>query len=193
MLQLPESKYILERMRSGLSSELTYHSIDHTLAVFNQCKILAESEGISPSELRLLLVAALYHDAGYLFIATGHEDVSCDIVAGNLPNFGYTNSDVATICSLIMATKIPQHPESHLAEILCDADLDYLGKSDYFVYADKLYQEMKSHGDVSDRIAWNKMQLEFLNAHHYFTKSAILARNEQKAENIKQLQSITTL
>ncbi len=72
---------------------------------------IAKEEGISDSDLKLLLVAAIYHDAGYLEQNNNHEQHSCEIARKYLPQFHYTKEDIDTICSIIMATKIPQKPE----------------------------------------------------------------------------------
>ncbi len=71
-----------------------------------------------------------------------------------------------------MVTKIPQQPQDKLGEILCDADLYYLGTDKYFVGADKLYKELHEAGFVKSREEWSNEEIKFVERHHYFTPTA---------------------
>ena len=62
-------------------------------------------------------------------------------IAEFLPGFDFTSAEIARVCELIMATKLPQTVTDRLSAILCDADLYYLGTDDYGRMAEALYQE----------------------------------------------------
>ena len=67
-------------LSAQLDKKLCYHNIDHTLDVIEQAEQIALSEKISPAkEILLLKVAALFHDTGFLYVYTGHEEKSCEI------------------------------------------------------------------------------------------------------------------
>src|SRR5450432_4327439 len=119
---------ILLKLRSGLSKDLTYHTVQHTLDILKNAERIARNENInSEEELFLLKVACLYHDSGFLVTYKGHEVESCNLAKKDLPIFALNEKQVEIICGLIMATKIPQRPGNRMEEIICDADLDYLG------------------------------------------------------------------
>lgn len=189
MLQLPESQFILEMLTRDLAPDLYYHSIDHTMDVYNTSKFFAEKESISPSDTKLLLIAALYHDSGYLHQREDHETISCNIVRATLPGFDYTQSDIDTICGIIMATKLPQEPHNLLEQIICDADLDYLGRDDFFEIGNSLYRELKSAKLISNETDWDILQVDFLQKHHYFTATAQSLRGGKKQMHLNQLLS----
>ncbi|RYF38958.1 MAG: HD domain-containing protein, partial [Cytophagaceae bacterium] len=90
MINSPEGQHILDRLKNELPGHFHYHNADHTIDVYNAAKAISEKEGIDPEDARLLLVAALYHDSGYLNRVKEHERASCDIVRETLPEFGYT-------------------------------------------------------------------------------------------------------
>lgn len=189
MKQLPECKLILDKLINELPTHLHYHTIHHTLDVYQCARDIAKEEGISASDLKLLLIAAIYHDAGYLDQNYNHEQQSCEIARKYLPQFHYSKEDINTICNIIMATKIPQKPKSHLEKIICDADLSYLGSDDFFSTAEKLYNEMTAIGTVKNREEWNSMQETFLQQHYYFTVTAIKLMKSKKEKNLEILQS----
>jgi predicted metal-dependent HD superfamily phosphohydrolase len=189
MKQLPECKVILDKLINESPANLYYHTIHHTLDVYQCAKEIAKEEGINASDLKLLLIATIYHDAGYLEQNYDHEQHSCEIARKYLPQFHYDKEDINTICSIIMATKIPQNPQSHLEKIICDADLSYLGRDDFFSISEKLYAEMISIGNISNREEWDRIQEEFLQKHHYFTATAIKLRKSRKEQNLEIVQS----
>ncbi len=189
MINTPEGQYILNRLETELPDHFHYHNIDHTLDVYHAAANIAQKEHISEEDKRLLLVAALYHDSGYLNQVKDHEKASCDIARKALPNFGYTNEQINSICAIIMATQLPQQPKSNLGEIICDADLDYLGREDFISTGDNLYREMKALGNISDKKAWDALQITFLTQHRYFTKTAVENKEPKKQENLRALQN----
>jgi predicted metal-dependent HD superfamily phosphohydrolase len=145
---------------------------------------LAEGEWINAEEKLLLLTAALLHDTGFLVQREEHELFSCELARGLLPEYGYEQAETDRICCMIMATRLPQSPKDKSSEILCDADLDYLGRDDFFGLSDRLYQELLADGQVSNRDEWNRQQADFIGNHRYFTKTAIHLRQSLQEHHV---------
>jgi len=173
--------FILEQLRSRLPAERTYHSLEHTLDVYASAISIAEQEGVTGDGLVLLKIAALYHDAGFLAHDTDHEEAGCRLVREVLPGFGFNARQIELICDMIMATRIPQSPRNKLARILCDADLDYLGRDDFERIGATLFQEMRTYGVLRTEREWNELQVRFIERHSYFTQT-----NKQLREPAKQ-------
>jgi HD superfamily phosphodiesterase len=179
---LGAKSYILERLRNELPKERTYHCLEHTLDVYASAIDIAEKEGVVDEEdLTLLKTAALYHDCGFIAHDMDHEQQGCVLVREHLPRFGYSSAQVQRVCDMIMATRIPQSPRNKLSRILCDADLDYLGREDFKRIGDSLFSEMRTFGVLSTELEWNQLQLRFLERHSYFTVT-----NKKLREPVKQ-------
>ncbi|MCD6010365.1 MAG: hypothetical protein K0Q79_227 [Flavipsychrobacter sp.] len=179
----------MKKLKKELPRNLTYHSAGHIKDVYKSAKRLAKLEGIKGEDLLLLLTAVLFHDSGFLWQQYEHEKVSCEIVREYLPAYGYNEEQIERICGMILATKIPQSPKNHLEEIICDADLDYLGRDDFFRIGNGLYEELCMYGILNNEEDWNKLQAKFLEKHKYFTKSGKKLRKEKKLENIATVKS----
>ncbi len=179
--------FLIDKLERELSPHLTYHSVQHTRNVVEAARHIGISEKLPEEEMELLLTAALFHDAGFLKGYDNHEELSCKIAKENLPSFGYTNQQIEKICELIMATTLPQKPKSIGGEILCDADLFYLGSDDYFNVAEKLFSEFNYKGKIGANADWGKMQIDFLKKHRYFTLTAVKEKEQKKKENLQQL------
>ena len=89
-------------------------------------------------------------------------------------------SELTEVCKMIMATRIPQTPLDHLGEIICDADLDYLGRDDFPEISDGLRLEFLQYGIVKDDLDWEEKQISFLKHHTYFTDNSKQLRQSVK-------------
>ncbi len=179
--------YILAKLRHELPEGRSYHSLEHTLDVYASAIGIAEREGVNGEGLTLLKVAALYHDSGFTEQDDDHEGASCAIVRCKLPGFGFSEVQVERICSMIMSTTIPQSPQDMLDRILCDADLDYLGRNDFVRIGNNLFKEMRTYGVLSTEQEWQELQLKFLQQHHYFTDTNIATREPVKKQHLVEI------
>ncbi len=181
--------FLMPKLENELSAQLEYHNAAHTKSVIAAAEHLANGEGIKGDELIILKTAALFHDAGFLQQADGHEEISCIWAREYLPKYGYADIHIEEICRIIMATRLPQTPVDHLGEILCDADLFYIGKEGYTANAERLFKEFKNRGIVKTNAEWQLMQMEFLSGHRFFTRSAVAELEGSKQELLKELNS----
>lgn len=181
-------KYIVKRLAGDLPEGLHYHGIHHTKDVCKAVERLAIWEGVKGEELYLLKTAALYHDAGFIHSYESNEPIGANLAKEMLPTFGYTEAQIEQVIELIEATKIPQNPKNHLEEIMCDSDLDYLGRGDFYPIAETLRQELMEFGKLADEPKkWIEMNIGFLSSHGYFTKSAKERREPEKQKRILEL------
>lgn len=184
-------QFILARLQSELSGQLHYHGLHHTLDVLRVAKALCASEGVHGRGESLVKTAALFHDCGFVKNKhAGHEFEGCLIVRAALPGFGYTAEDIEVICGMIMATKIPQSPTNLLEEIICDADLDYLGREDFYPIGETLYEELSAYQLISGEQAWNRLQVSFLTAHRFHTRTNKLLREPMKQRYLEELKGL---
>lgn len=183
-------RYILDRLDRELPRDLSYHSPQHTRDVVAAALRIGRSEGLSAEEMALLETAAYYHDSGFIYQYANHEERGCQVAREILPAFGYEPAQIERICETIMATKIPQSPHSHIAQVLCDADLDYLGSDQFYPIGGSLFAELLGKGILTDEKAWNRMQIRFLENHSYFTQTAIRERNPMKLVHLEQVKAI---
>lgn len=185
-MQFQQAKtFILTKLKSELPAQLTYHCYDHVIDVYHAAENLGKLEKINTNEMPLLLTAALFHDSGFIDGAKDHEQSSCSIAKQYLPGFGYTADDIEKICGMIMSTKLPQLPKSRLEKTIADADLDYLGRDDFFPISNLLYKEFLDAGVIKNPDEWNRLQVTFFENHHYFTESAIKLRQKKKEANLQ--------
>ena len=180
--------YIVSRLENELDANLYYHDVYHTTrSVLPAAKHLAELCRIGSENLLLLKTAVLFHDTGYIEQYSENEPIGAAIAARHLPDFGYTGEQVEVIQGLILATRMPQSPRTLLEQIICDADLDSLGRDDFFIHSEKLRLELMSRGNYFSLMKWYKIQVEFLQSHTYFTQEAHTLRDPGKQKNLEEM------
>jgi predicted metal-dependent HD superfamily phosphohydrolase len=185
-------EYIRGLFRDELPDAIKFHDINHTLhptrgvvAVANK---IAISENISEHDRELLIAAAYFHDTGYIREYEKNEPIAARMAGRILKLIGYKPDEVEKVQKMILATDPAREPKTHVEKILCDADLDNLGREDFFKLDGKLREGRRARGiDVSDDAKWYKGTLEIIKKHQYYTESQKKFRENGKQKNIKRL------
>ncbi|MCX2742731.1 HD domain-containing protein [Mangrovivirga sp. M17] len=180
-------EHALDILRNKLSDKLYYHSIDHTLGVYDVCNEYIERDKIDRHRAELLRIGALTHDIGFTVSNKNHEEHGVVITTEIMEKYGYTDDEITLVAGLIMATKIPQSPKTDLERIICDADLDYLGGDEFYEISNQLFKELREFGVIDSIDDWNKAQINFLEKHHYHTDFAIEHREPEKQKRLTEL------
>lgn len=183
---------ILDRLESELPGDLFYHNVKHTVDVVTEVELIGWAEGCSDEEILLLKTAALFHDLGHTVSYDDHEYQGTVLAREMLPGFGYSEKQTDAICRLIMATRLPPAPSDLPEKIMCDSDLDYLGRSDFIPVSNTLFEELKARGKMGSLDEWNKLQIKFISGHQYFTKTARKLREVNKQMQIERLRGLIT-
>ncbi len=178
--------FVFDLLRTRLPENLHYHGLDHTRDVINAAMRLADMEDVQGDDRLLLRTAALFHDTGFTVSSKEHEREGCAIAKAQLPAFEYSNADITVITGIIMATRMPQQPATHLQKIMCDADLDYLGRDDYSAISRKLFDEWNAAGKKIGEDEWNRQEIDFLLNHKYWTDSAARLRDAGKQAHLQR-------
>ncbi len=181
---------ILDKLEKELPDFVFYHNVKHTVDVVTEVELIGWAEGCSDEDILLLKTAALFHDTGITVSFDDHEFKGAEYAREVLPGYGYSPEQIERICSIIMATKLPPRPSNLLEEIICDSDLDYLGRSDFIPVSNTLFEELKAQNKMKDLNEWNKLQVKFISGHQYFTLTARRLREVNKKLQIERIRSL---
>ncbi|HRE47831.1 MAG TPA: HD domain-containing protein [Aggregatilineales bacterium] len=183
--------YALERLANELDPRLTYHHLGHTRdEVAAAVAVLANALNVEGERLMLLRTAAYFHDLGYLHSRLEHEMHSVFICREALPDFGYNVVQTEAIGTIIMATRLPHRPKDVLGEILADADLDSLGSAAFLSRSADLRRELETFNSPISDAMWYQIQIDFMEAHHYFTAPAIARNGAAKERHIALMRAL---
>ncbi|MEN9399340.1 MAG: hypothetical protein RL632_441 [Bacteroidota bacterium] len=186
---------VVNRLKALLPEDVIYHDVSHTLNVEKAAERYARLEGIDEDNILLLRTAALYHDTGFILQYHHNEEFAIQMAESYLPRFGYSEEQIALISDMIRATESHQEPQTLMAQIMCDADHDYLGRADYYTIANKLRLELENNNVHMTDIEWIEFQLRYLdNVHRYYTETAqnirLIGKKQRIAELKMQLENL---
>lgn len=167
-----------------------YHHYGHALDVMERAYYIGKKESIADDDLEALCIAALFHDTGFVIQYDNNEPVGAKIATNYLKTILYPEDKIHLIESLILATD-PAYktPANKLEEIIKDADLDNLGREDFFDKAEKLKKEIEVIKKIKIKFPdWHHAGLDLLYDHHFFTQTQKSEREERKALNKTRLE-----
>lgn len=184
--------YIFQLFKDKLSSDYIYHNFNHTLRVVNSVKTLIEAEEVNEANAELLLIAAWFHDAGYIHGYENHEDNGIKIATDFLKQNEYDPNKMEQIAKLIKATQLNLEPVEYLEKILRDADNAHFGNKNYFEVCGLLREEFKHTKKIDfSELEWaNENRKFFNNVHRFYTEYAKQNWQGIKDENISILQNL---
>ncbi|MGC1205228.1 MAG: HD domain-containing protein [Flavobacteriaceae bacterium] len=184
-------KHCLDLLKHSRCKVLPFHSIKHTLEVFENVETIGNYEGVNKEEIEILKIAGLFHDTGISQEYIGHESISANYANTFLSGLNYPNNAKAEILNCILATRMPQNPISTLECIICDADLFHLSSSNYLFKNELLRTEWKEYMDLifTDE-EWCQLNLDFLTNHKYHTDYGKNVLQEKKQKNIMLMEKL---
>jgi HD superfamily phosphodiesterase len=183
--------YIVEKLVRELPRNLYYHGAHHTLDVVKSLNSICRSEGVYGEDYILLLTAAYFHDAGYIYKYEQNEEIGVKMARKSLPEFGYSPEQIDIIGNIIMATSSRIEPVTPLEKIMCDADHDYFGRHDYNKIAVSLRKELMVYSREFEDKEWLAHQIKYLEEKHkYYSPTAIKTREPKKRIQLQKLKAI---
>lgn len=182
-------EYVTSILMTKTPSSRTYHNFAHTKNVLNSAIEIGIGENLNPDEMELIQIAAWFHDLGYIERTEGHEEISAMFASQFLNDLHFPNDKTDIVIECVLATKVPQSPKTKLEMIMCDADLNHIGREVFFeqndLYRSELENTLKRKLSENE---WLVQTIDFLNRHKFFTDYAIKNFSPNKESVIKKLQ-----
>ena len=183
-------EYVFKLFKNQLSKKLVYHNYRHTFETVNEARDLGELQHLPADELQDLLLAAWFHDTGYVNTYEDHEAESIRFAREWLEQQKHPQERIERVVTCIAATKHEVQPETLLQELLVDADMSNIGKDTFFSTAELLRVEWEIFRDksFSDR-EWAQFQMDFLLSTTFHTYQAQRKYAGQLGINIQEQRS----
>ncbi len=186
---LGASKFVNHLFDKKSTIAALYHNFDHTLEVVEHVKEISTALKVTPPNKEVVLLAAWFHDTGYLFSPVEHEERSVAIATEYLRSVDYPEAKIKRVSGCIRATKVPQQPRTELEKIMGDADLLHLGKRDSIARGEMLRAEIESmSGTPLPEEEWVRQSISFHQGHHYHTTYAVKKYTASRERNLHTLQ-----
>lgn len=196
-----------------------FHNLDHTLEVFDRATYLCDMEWINWDSKKLVQLASLFHDVGFLYKYDKHEKLWAREVEKFLierewffpqrilfditleeylwEDKDYSNDNIQIIKKLVLVTIPFRKPQNKLEEILKDADIDNFGRKDFFEKWELVRKEIEIIKWVvfTDRQRYLNVY-EMMKKFMFYTLTQLWERqfqfHQNKKELIDRIESVTS-
>lgn len=168
-----------------------YHNQQHTKEVLEVTQKIGSHYQLNDRLFFIVSAAASFHDIGFI-LSKGdlHEQKGAELADDFLRSIEVNEEDITAIINCILATKMPQTPQSLEEKIVCDADLFNLGTADFKEKNKLLKKELEALANTKiDGIAWRASTISMLENHQYHTDYCQTLLNNAKAENLAALKN----
>ncbi|HEU4792000.1 MAG TPA: HD domain-containing protein [Flavobacterium sp.] len=189
-LLIEAKEFITKLFKERLDSKYSYHNLEHTKSVVMGTETICRAEKIDPEKTNLLLLAAWFHDAGYIEGADNHEKKSIKIALDFLQRKNISDNIQQKVSDLILATTFNYIPKNRLEKIIKDADNAHLANENYPDSLELLRGEWEN--SINKKYCnddWYTINIEFLKKHQYFTKFAQKEWQNLKDKNLNLIEN----
>lgn len=133
--------HVIDFFEKHPKQKLVFHTLEHTLSVVRSAEVIGSAEGLSESEMESLLIAAWFHDTGYLLQLENHESASVE-----LANAFFDQNPVSEACrkQVINAIKVTcrlTEPQNAIERVILDADVAHVADENFVSISKKLKKE----------------------------------------------------
>lgn len=182
-------EFVTHLFKEKSPAENMYHDTTHTTEVVKNAEEIGKASGLTDADLEIVLIAAWFHDLGYIEQSEDHEALGSEYARNFLAEQDYPREKIDKVANCILATKVPQKPKNLLEEVLCDADLLHFGKENFFDKNELFRIEFERRSaKIFNEFEWLKNNIDFLVSHKFFTKYARENYEEQKNQHLLKLQ-----
>ncbi len=181
-------KHVNELFQEKYDKRSTYHSYDHTREVAEAAEKIGKASDLGDEELEAVIIAAWFHDTGYLFQHEDHEAQSVRVAEEFLKPNNYPDEKIKRVADGILATRMNHVPVNLMEEVIHDADYINLANPDNIKQSRLLKLESVNFGaEEPSEEEWLTEELKFLVNHRYYTAYARGKLEDKKSENIKKI------
>ena len=188
LLITESEKYVSALLAEKLPENIIYHNFNHALLIKKNAEIIGEQSKLTPDEMNILRLCALFLNAGYVNSYEQSHEESAGIASAFLAEQGADQATMGRISDIIRSARMPQSPKDKIAEVLCDAEMMYIATEEAIEQFDLLVDETATQQpNTRKRQFFEKGWINFFTTHTYFTDYGKAVLQPQKEANVKRL------
>ena len=185
---LDVENYVTKHLNENLDSNFVYHNLAHTQRVVEKVLELTDNNEVTEDQKRQLLIAAWFHDTGFVNTIEGHEKESAKIADTFLSDYKLPSSEINAIKQIILATEMSHEPTNKQEGIIRDADSAHISSKNYEDYASLLRKEWElTLGKEASKDEWLQENIDFLSSHTFNSPIASSKWEKRKGKNLATL------
>lgn len=180
--------FVYDYLHEHLPQEIVFHDYDHAREVAEVAQELAGQAKLSSENTFCLVIAAWFHDTGYVEGAEGHEARSAQVADQFLRKHQIPAHLLAKVRRLILSTHPGQAPQSLLECLLHDANYAFLGRKRFERRANLLrLEEEYARGKSYTLLQWQQKLLDLQMNTRFYSRQAHASFSKRQNKNMAEL------
>jgi HD superfamily phosphodiesterase len=184
-------QFIIDYFERNNDQKFTFHTLEHTLRVVNQAEFIGNQEELGESELAAVLVAAWFHDSGYMVQLKNHEEASIDLVRSFFNENPKSPEFIRLVEKCILVTKRDREPQNLPEKVILDADISHITDENFIIISKNLRKERSNceARAISPLDYWQET-LAFLEKQQFYTSYAQTEFQPAKERNVERVKEL---
>ncbi len=179
--------YVYDLLLQELDHTFVFHNYDHAQEVAEVAADLARSAGLPEGKQQALVLAAWFHDTGYIVSRTDHYAASARLAKEFLEK-ELADPKLRDRVPKLIESLNDERPVGELQALLHDANVSYLGRKRFERRANLLRLEEEHHrGQTFTLIEWQERMLERLVQTRYYSQEAHAEFSKRLNKNLASL------
>ena len=189
LLVTESEKYVSALLTEKLPENIVYHNFDHALRVKNYAETIGKQSGLSPDEMNIIRICALFHETGYIISCDNYIEESIRIASEFLSGHEIDQQNIDKVSGTIKSIKQAREPMDKLSEVLCDADMMYIASEGGLEQFDLMYEEsaLMTSRNIK-RVVFERKYITQFKAHTYFTEYGKTELQPRKEHAVKRME-----
>ncbi len=182
-------KHVTHLLNTQLDSNYLYHNLVHTQRVVKKAEELLDKAALSDKDKEAVLIAAWFHDTGFVVTPNNHEEQSVLKAKSFLESQQVSEALITKVSDLILATQLSHQPKNEAEKVIIDADCAHLASKSFFDTNRLLRKEWELLGlkTYTDK-EWILENINFFTeGHKYHTEYALKDWIKSKEKNLAKL------
>jgi predicted metal-dependent HD superfamily phosphohydrolase len=181
--------YVRTLFDENVQSEHIFHTYDRTLKTVASCEEISKAIKLKGADFEVALLASWFLDAGYGGSDEKYKGKSIELATTFLLDQGYPQEGIDRVAGCIRATMIPQSPQNLAEQVVCDADMVFLGAKNFFrVNALRRVEQERSHDTAISDVEWLGGSAELFTKSQFYTRYVKKEYGKRRSKNLIQVQ-----
>lgn len=178
--------FVYNTYKENLPESILFHTHQHAVDVSSAADKIARKSIPDERTRTLVVLAAWFHDIGYVESYEEHVEASVRIASSFLESHGISDDEIQDVAALIRFVHSGAEPRTSEEAVLHDANRSFAGGKQFFDRSGRLRLEWERalHCTFSDR-EWAERQLAFLTSTRFFTPHGKKKYEPRRHKNLR--------
>lgn len=178
--------FVYNTYKEKLPESILFHTYQHTVDVTAAAEKIVGKSTLDERSQVLVMLAAWFHDTGYVESYEDHAEASVRIAAAFLEPRSLSDEDTEEVAAMIRYVHSGEEPRTQEEAVLHDANYSFAGDKLFFDRSSRLRMEWeRTLGCIFTDREWAERQLAYLTSIRFYTQYGKKKYERRRHKNLR--------